>query len=203
MKGLMEKMIKGFLNRINGVLAIIFADTKVKRGTIVRYLRKMGWNYSLSQKEFRGHTVGRIYYFGSSRREKENWTADQILCRIKGGNTVFNLRILLHPEFIDFVIFDYIKGLSFAYNKNDILEILLELNISIENLGSFGYDNATDCVTLRLTYPALGSKITFRQFWQCLTNLLTTADKYYPEIRMMFPEIREKGTEGHERNVNP
>lgn len=199
----MRKAIKGFLNRINSVLELIFAQTKVKRKTIIRYLKKMGWTYSVSQKEFRGHSLAGIYYFGSSKQTDREWTADQILCKIKGKEKVFNLRILLHPEFIDFVIFDYDRGLSSAYNKNDILEVLLGLNVSIENFASFGYDSSTDCITLRLTYPALGSKITFRQFWQCLTSLLTTADKCYSEIKMRFPWIVEGDIGGHRTDANP
>ena len=153
----------------------------------------------------KGHTVGETYWFGPPTQTKQaiqEWTADRILCKIKGRNRTFDLNIILHLEFMDFVIFDYIKGLESFSDKGEVFNLLLKYNTYLDNLGSFGYDDLRGCIVFRVTYPYFKGNITFPQFWQCLTNFFTIADKLYPEILSKLKETDEGGNKETNEDEN-
>jgi hypothetical protein len=178
MKSFIKKGITVTCQKIRNILAILLLGRGIRTKRIIEYLKRIGWRYQLLQEQTRGFVVWRIYYSGTTRETHEEWTADRIRCKIKGRHRVYDLSIFVNPECIDFIIFNYVKGLAVLYDREEFLKLLLSYNAYQDNLGSFGYDDEADSVIFRLTYPSFRGSITFHQFWQCLTNLFVIADMF-------------------------
>jgi hypothetical protein len=178
MKESIKKGVKVIYRKIATILEILLLGRGTQTKRIIKYLKKIGWKYKLSQEQTGGFVVWHIYYSGSTKKTHEGWTTDRIRCRIKGRSRIYDLSILVNPESIDFVIFNYLEAAAVIYNKDEFLKLLLSYNAYQDNLGSFGYDHGTDSVIFRLTYPSFRGRITFHQFWQCLTNLFVIADMF-------------------------
>jgi signal recognition particle subunit SEC65 len=198
MKNFVKKLGKVVSEKINSILEFILIK-RIKLKKIIKYLKKIGWDYKILQEQIKDYPVWNIYYHGyyaRSYNSLKDYTVERICSKIKGMHSIFNLNIMLHQEFVEFAIFDYIKGLESAGNKDEIFKLLLRYNAKIDNFGGFGYNSNTDYITFRLIYPSLRSNITFPQFWQCLMNFLTTADQVYPQIMEKLQKGKEEDNEG-------
>lgn len=141
---------------------------------IEKYLKKIGWSYIPYLKKLPNgkHIVG-------------------YSLKIKGKHSIYQLYIVPQRQraFIDFLICDY-----FLLPKtvdNQFFRHLTEMNSYF--YGNFSFNSETNSLNLRVIFPFLKGKFTFLQFWQCLVELLSTAESYYEPIS----EIIEKN-----RNVN-